>query len=528
MRKVLVTGATGFIGGYVIKNLLTKGLKVIATSSDKGRAEKKEWFNDVAYAELDLQRIDDSMDYFQYFGEPDIVIHLAWEGLPDYKGDFHISKNLPRHKLLLENMLRNGLQDLTVIGTCLEYGLKEGCLSEDMDCDPVTAYGNAKNELRKYLEGLQPKYGFSLKWGRLFYMYGPGQNPNSLLSQLDRALANGDRSFNMSGGEQERDYLPVAEIAEKIVVISLQKDIEGAINCASGIPVKVKDFIADYLKKKKQLIDLNLGFYQYPDYEPMCFWGNIHKLKKIQIMNDPIREFVDERNLRIEENGNNTALNDAAKQFNTESNKNQYSYNFSWMGRPIIQYPQDMIAMQELIWEIKPDLIIETGIAHGGSLIYYASILELIGKGEVLGIDIDIRSHNKEAIESHPMFRRIKMIQGSSIDQSTVDLVKKEAEGKETIMVCLDSNHTHEHVLRELEFYAPFVSLNSYVVVFDTIVEDLPEGYFTQKRPWGISNNPKTAVYEYLKENDHFIIDKAIDSKLLISVAPEGYLKRIK
>ena len=245
-------------------------------------------------------------------------------------------------------------------------------------------------------------------------------------------------------------------------------------------------------------------------------------------MNDPIQVFVNERAQRIKGNGSNQALQKAAADFNVESNKAQYSYNFSWMGRPIIQYPQDMIAMQELIWEIKPDLIIETGIAHGGSLIYYASIMELIGHGEVLGIDIDIRKHNKLEIERHQMFKRIKMIEGSSVNEDTIKEVRKFAEGKKKIIVCLDSNHTHEHVLQELQFYAPFVSLNSYIVVFDTIVEDLPEGYFSQQRPWGISNNPKTAVHEFLARNNNFEIDQSIDNKVLISVAPQGYLKKVK
>jgi cephalosporin hydroxylase len=191
------------------------------------------------------------------------------------------------------------------------------------------------------------------------------------------------------------------------------------------------------------------------------------------------------------------SLKAAAKAFNDASNSNQYSYNFSWMGRPIIQYPQDIIAMQEIIWEVKPDLIIETGIAHGGSLIYYASLLELIGKGEVLGIDIDIRKHNKEEIEKHPMFKRIKMIEGSSIDESIVAEVRSIAQGKQNILVVLDSNHTFEHVLRELQMYSPLVSLGSYIVVFDTIVEDLPANYFKEKRPWGIGNNPKTAVRNF-------------------------------
>jgi cephalosporin hydroxylase len=245
-------------------------------------------------------------------------------------------------------------------------------------------------------------------------------------------------------------------------------------------------------------------------------------------MIDKILAFAEERKERINSNGSNESLKSAAKAFNDASNSAQYSYNFTWMGRPIIQYPQDMVAMQELIWEIKPDLIIETGIAHGGSLIYYASILELIGNGEVLGIDIDIREHNKKEIESHPMFKRIRMIQGSSIDQNIVQEVEKISHGKQKVMVCLDSNHTHDHVLSEMNMYSPFVSKDSYLVVFDTIVEDLPENYFGQKRLWGIGNNPKTAVSSFLQENNNFTIDTSIDNKLLISVAPSGYLKRIR
>jgi len=244
-------------------------------------------------------------------------------------------------------------------------------------------------------------------------------------------------------------------------------------------------------------------------------------------MSNPIQDFREERTQRIRNNANNKSLLNAAESFNVESNKSQYSYNFSWMGRPIIQYPQDMIIMQELIWEIKPDLIIETGIAHGGSLIYYASLLELIGNGEVLGIDIDIREHNKKEIESHPMYKRIHMLEGSSVSIELVEKVKTYAAEKKTIMVCLDSNHTHEHVLREMQLYAPFVTIGSYLVVFDTIVEDMPDNYLPG-RIWGKGNNPKTAVYEFLENNDAFEIDSSIDNKLLISVAPQGYLKKIK
>lgn len=244
-------------------------------------------------------------------------------------------------------------------------------------------------------------------------------------------------------------------------------------------------------------------------------------------MSNPIQAFREERTQRVASNGANEALKAAANAFNEASNKAQYSYNFSWMGRPIIQYPQDMIAMQEIIWELKPDLIIETGIAHGGSLIYYASLLELIGKGEVLGIDIDIREHNKQEIEKHPMFKRIKMVEGSSVDKQLVEGVKEYAAGKETVLVCLDSNHTHEHVLQELELYAPFVTKGSYIVVFDTIVEDLPNDYLPG-RAWSQGDNPKTAVWKFLETHKDFEIDHTIDNKLLISVAPEGYIKRIK
>jgi cephalosporin hydroxylase len=241
----------------------------------------------------------------------------------------------------------------------------------------------------------------------------------------------------------------------------------------------------------------------------------------------PIEVYKAECIKRIELQGKNEKLLQISSKFAEETIRSGYSYNFTWMGRPIIQYPQDMIAMQEIIWEIKPDLIIETGIAHGGSIIFYASILELIGKGEVLGIDIDIREHNRVEIEHHPMSKRINMLQGSAISEQIIEQIKPYTIGKKAIMVCLDSNHTHAHVLKELELYAPFVTVGSYLVAFDTIVEDLPADLY-KDRLWGVGDNPKTAVFEFLKGNENFIIDKNIDNKLLISVTPEGYLKRIR
>ncbi|MDZ4710680.1 MAG: cephalosporin hydroxylase family protein [Saprospiraceae bacterium] len=231
----------------------------------------------------------------------------------------------------------------------------------------------------------------------------------------------------------------------------------------------------------------------------------------------------------VEENiaaqGNNAVLKNAGAAFMEASVRSRYSYNFTWLGRPIIQYPQDILAIQEIIYRVQPDLIIETGIAHGGSLILHASICELIGKGEVLGIDIDIREHNKTEILNHRMINRISMIQGSSVAPDVINSVKEKVKGKSSVMVILDSNHTHEHVVEELKAYAPFVTKDSYLIVLDTIIEDLP-GDFYQDRPWGIGNNPKTAVFEFLSRNKNFMNDFNMDNKLMISVAPNGYLKR--
>ncbi|MGK6316184.1 cephalosporin hydroxylase family protein [Neorhizobium sp. DT-125] len=254
-------------------------------------------------------------------------------------------------------------------------------------------------------------------------------------------------------------------------------------------------------------------------------------------------DFQQEVEARVEAVAGNNELKEDAARFMRSSVASKYSYNFFWLGRPIIQYPQDMVAMQELIWTVKPDLVIETGIAHGGSLILSASILALLDmaeaaeKGEtvdpakpkrkVLGIDIDIRAHNRAAIEAHPFYPRIEMIQGSSIAPEIIDQVRKVASQYSKILVCLDSNHTHEHVLRELDLYAPLTSVGSYCVVFDTIVEHMPEE-LSNDRPWGPGDNPKTAVFEYLKTHPEFEIDKFTEHKLLITVNPDGYLKRVR
>jgi len=253
-------------------------------------------------------------------------------------------------------------------------------------------------------------------------------------------------------------------------------------------------------------------------------------------------EFQKEVIARISANQSEHEIENATSEFLHASLLHKYSYNFSWTGRPIIQYPQDIVAMQELIWSIRPDLIIETGIAHGGSLVFSASMLALLDMSDaihsgdrmdpkhshrkVLGIDIDIREHNRAAIEAHPMISRIQMIEGSSIAPQVIEQVRDIASTYSRVLVCLDSNHTHDHVLAELEAYAPLTSKGSYCVVFDTIIEDMPKSMYPD-RPWGPGNNPKTAVHKFLETHTEFEIDNNIHQKLLITVAPDGYLRRI-
>ena len=254
-------------------------------------------------------------------------------------------------------------------------------------------------------------------------------------------------------------------------------------------------------------------------------------------------KFKDQCRSEVETQGKDKTILSLTQKWINGANSKKYSYHYEWLGRPIIQYPQDMVAMQELVWQIKPDLIIETGIAHGGSLVMSASMLALLdlcdgiesrstidpnkSKRKVLGVDIDIRPHNRVAIEAHPMASRIEMIQGSSIEAGVIAKVHAIAANYSRVLVCLDSNHTHEHVLAELNAYAPLTSVGSYCVVFDTIIEDMPAEMFPD-RPWAPGNNPKTAVWEYVKTHPEFEMDKSIQDKLLITVAPDGWLRRVR
>ncbi len=277
--KILITGATGFIGSHLIHEIIKYKHNIIATGTRPENVLEADWLKDVDYIQADLN--DKNKDWFSYFNRPDILIHLAWQGLPNYKEMFHLDNNLYNNYYFLRNIIDNGLKNVVVAGTCFEYGMQEGALKEDLETKPNNPYALAKDCLRKFLTELQNKKSFDLKWIRLFYVYGKGQNPSSLLSQLDKAISHGETVFNMSEGKQLRDYLPINIMVEYILKISLQNKVSGIVNCCSGKPISIIQLVEDYLYENNKQIKLNLGYYPYPEYEPMKFWGDNKKLNKI-------------------------------------------------------------------------------------------------------------------------------------------------------------------------------------------------------------------------------------------------------
>jgi cephalosporin hydroxylase len=237
-------------------------------------------------------------------------------------------------------------------------------------------------------------------------------------------------------------------------------------------------------------------------------------------------DYQAEKRQRIASYADDEKFRRLSNEWRTMALDRKYMNNFSWWSRPLIQLPGDLVAMQEIVLGVQPDIIVECGIAHGGAVLMYASLLELLGKGEVVGVDVEIRAHNRQAIETHPMGKRVTLIEGSSTDAATAAKVREKVQGKKTVLVCLDSNHTHDHVLKELEIYAPLVTSGSYCVVFDTFIEDMPDEYVWTDRPWGKGNNPKTAIAEYLKTHPEFEIDKSIEDKIMVTSAPDGFLRR--
>ncbi|SAI71323.1 NDP-sugar epimerase [Bordetella ansorpii] len=267
-RQVIVSGATGFIGQYVVPLLLQRGHRVVALGRDKNKAARMPW-----HAQVDFHCVDLRSQSFGFTPQPDAgLIHLAWSGLPDYRSLSHIEDNLPASCGLIRKLVESGVSTVLVTGTCQEYGMQDGPLDARTPTRPTTPYAIAKDTLRQYLQCLQGSTGFSLQWARLFYMYGAGQNPRSILAQLDQAIANGDAVFRMSGGEQLRDYLPVQEVARRIVD-RFDSGLDGPVNICSGKPISIRRLVEERIEHVGSDIRIELGYYPYPDYEPMAFWG---------------------------------------------------------------------------------------------------------------------------------------------------------------------------------------------------------------------------------------------------------------
>jgi nucleoside-diphosphate-sugar epimerase len=273
-----VTGATGFVGRHVIPELLQRGHTVSAVARDSARARQFAWFDHIQFAACDVHRL--AIDQLPLFSAQDAIMHLAWPGLPNYGSPSHFEEHLPASYRFLKALVESGVGQLLVTGTCYEYGLQSGPLSEDVPAEPITSYALAKDTLHKFLRILQQQHSFVLQWARLFYMHGPGQHANSLLSQLDTALDRGDAIFNMSGGEQLRDYLPVEDVAFRLVSLLEHPACAGTVNICSGEPISVRRLVTQHLAKRGKVIPLNAGHYPYNEYEPMAFWGDGRKYSR--------------------------------------------------------------------------------------------------------------------------------------------------------------------------------------------------------------------------------------------------------
>ena len=275
--KVALTGASGFVGRHVLKNLISRRLDTVASMKDGDHLSIDK--GEVEVVELDITR--PGVNPYDRLGKPDLLIHLAWDGLPNYKSLRHFEKELPSQYFFLKRMIEKGLKRLIITGTCFEYGMQSGALSETAEPRPITPYGYAKNALREQLEFLQTKIPFELTWGRLFYLHGAGQSETSLFSQLQASVSRKESTFNMSGGEQLRDYLSISEAAATIVDLAvLERDV-GIVNICSGNPISVRRLVEQWILKNDWSIQLNLGYYPYPDYEPMAFWGDRGRLNSL-------------------------------------------------------------------------------------------------------------------------------------------------------------------------------------------------------------------------------------------------------
>ena len=281
--KILLTGGSGFIGQHVIKALLAREAKITVLARN---AENLGKFRNLGVQAIQYDIRSEELISYDEVGRPDVVLHLAWGGLPNYNSLHHYEEELPAHYAFLKNLIKGGLEKVVVTGTCFEYGMRSGELYEKMHVDPSNAYGFAKNTLRRELEFLQTTHSFGFTWARLFYLWGEGQSINSLYTSLCTAINSNLPAFDLSGGEQKRDYLPVEDVAVILIRLCLDVESQGVLNIASGEPITIKKLVSTWVDEKNSKIKLNYGKYPYPDYEPMEFWGNSKKMKSILSMID--------------------------------------------------------------------------------------------------------------------------------------------------------------------------------------------------------------------------------------------------
>ena len=527
---ILIVGGSGFIGYYLHHELIKSDNNVISTYSTNKIEEEK-------FIQLDVTNKNEIAKLIEKI-KPNTIIYAT--GLTD------VDTCENNHKLA-KSINYNGIKNIIAstkkfkskiiyISTSAVFDGTKKVFFETDKTNPISYYGKSKLEGEKIVQnsGLphtiirtdQP-YGWKKNW----------HHTNSVLRVLE----------NLSKKEEYNeivDWHNTATFVDDIVIVIkkiLNKNINGVLHVVGTdfkSRVEFAQIVAEIFSLDKEKIKsikstkLNLPAQRANVRLKSTKNGKINikmsslrkGLKKMKENEEEEFRFKNEQ--IIKKMNKDKDLKKISSEFYNKSAKHEYSYHFTWLGRPIIQYPQDLIALQEIIWLTKPDLIIETGIARGGSLIFSASILEMIGKGQVLGIDIDIREHNKQEIKNHKLFKRISMFEGSSIDKKIVKKVHQFAKGKKNILLLLDSLHTHKHVLEELNLYSNLIKKNNYIIVYDTIVNDMPKNSF-KNRPWDKKNNPKTAVKEFLSKNNKFIIDKEIENKLLITSCPDGFLKRV-
>ena len=528
---ILIVGGSGFIGYYLHRELIKSKKKVISTYNINKIEEEK-------FIQLDITNKNEITKIIEKI-KPNTIIYAA--GLTDVdlcENNHKLAKSINCNgiKNIIEST-KKFKSKIIYISTSAVFDGKKKVFLESDKTNPISYYGKSKLEGEKIVQnsGLpytiirtdQP-YGWKKKW----------HHTNSVLRVLE----------NLSKEEKYNeivDWHNTATFVDDIIIVIkkiLNKNINGIFHVVGTdfkSRVEFAQIVAEVFDLDKQKIKLikstklnlpaqraNVRLKSIKNGKINIKMSNLREgLKKMKENDDEEFKFRNEQIVKKMNRDND--LKKISNEFYNKSVKHEYSYHFSWLGRPIIQYPQDLIALQEIIWLTKPDLIIETGIARGGSIIFSASILEMIGKGQVLGIDIDIREHNKQKIKNHKLFKRISMLEGSSIDKKIVKQVHQFAKGKKNILLLLDSLHTHKHVLKELNLYSNLIRKNNYIIVYDTVINDMPKNSF-KNRPWNKKNNPKIAVKEFLSKNNKFIIDKEIENKLLITSCPDGFLKRVE